>query len=63
MTASQMIGNVVWQFRYKIFSGVVFVAGFGGYMLLRSYVGACGDGKRGLLAILNACVAHWSSGR
>ena len=63
MTPNYMIGNVVWQFRYKIFSGVVFVAGLGGYMLLRSYVGACGDGKRGLLAILISCVAHWTSGR
>ena len=62
MTPSHAIGNVVWQFRRKIISALVFAVGVGSYALARPYLVACGGGKQGIGAKLIACVLAWISG-
>lgn len=63
MTLSYAIGNLVWQFRRRIISALVFASGAGIYVLARPYLVACGGGKQGLGAKLITCALAWMSGR
>jgi len=63
MTPSHAIGNLVWQFRRKIISALVFAVGVGSYALAQPYLVACAGGKRGLGVKLIACAVSWLVGR
>ena len=65
MGAADRIWTLLWMYRHKLLSALMFVLGSTTYVLIRPYLNECAEGMvgKGLGAKVIACASHYFSAR